>query len=106
MWLLRKVGIQKISLRVMLIEFAELTANIEIFFGIAQYGIIFVRSRKRSTLWSTEVDQERIAQKDKSGRETTEHLKVHPRREYFTSVRYHIRRVVQRCNARRQARLH
>lgn len=48
MWLLRKVGIQKISLRVMLIEFAELTANIEIFFGIAQYGIIFVRSRKRS----------------------------------------------------------
>ena len=84
MWLLRKVGIQKISLRVMLIEFAELAANIEIFFGISQYGIIFVRS----------------------GLETTEHLKVHPRREYFTSVRYHIRRVVQRCNARRRRRLH
>lgn len=31
MWLLRKVGIQKISLRVMLIEFAELAANIEFF---------------------------------------------------------------------------
>lgn len=57
MRLRQKVGIQKISLRVMLIEFAELTANIEIFFGISQYAIIFVRSRKRSFSWAAEVDQ-------------------------------------------------
>lgn len=45
MRLRQKVGIQKISLRVMLIEFAELTANIEIFFGLAQYDTIFMTSR-------------------------------------------------------------
>lgn len=57
MRLRQKVGIQKISLRVMLIEFAELTANIEIFFGLAQYCITFLMSRKRSFSWAAEVDQ-------------------------------------------------